>query len=924
MKVLFILRTPGLLRMYASVIKELASQGVQVHIAFNSLKKREGYKILQDVLPSFNLPNIHFQKKIAITRVDLWGSYAKLIYALHDYLRYLHPRYADAEKLRQRAADRVGLTTQFFFRTGIAYLGSTKLLNAWIKALEWIQQKIPVAETTRKYLKQINPDVVLISPLVDLASNQCDYVFAVKSLGIPCVALIASWDNLSNKGLLKGPPDKVVVWNSIQKTEAVELHGYPEKDVVVTGAQCFDKWFEKKPTQSKEDFSRRVGLDPSRGDYLLYLCSSPFIAPNEVDFVKDWIKGLRASSNSKLKNINILIRPHPQNAAQWEEVSQNDLGPGVTLYPRKGENPVKSEQEATYFDSIFHSVGVFGINTSGMVESSIFEKPVFTVLDSRFKDTQTGTLHFHYLRKYQLIVEASSLEKHYQQLGDALDQPEMHRKRLRTFVQDFIRPFGLDVPATPKLVEFILSTKNLKQKEPSVQNYRRPNVVWEWFWKQGARIFVGSRGVTRLIEKHGFKKSMSFLFHFAVQYPIKKLKREKLNLTDLYQFFSRKKMDRSLGKIKKVGTSGQHIVLGPWVAEVGFEVLYWIPFINWFKEKYEIPSERLHIISRGGADLWYRHITPNYTDLFDLFSPQEYQDKNAISQSKPGSLKHQECSDFDLEVYQRYRDRTDARNFEILHPSLMYGLFDAYWKGAVSTSLIRQRSQFLTFSKDISFDEKIFSYLPKDYVAVKFYFSPCFPDTQKNRDFLRVAIKNLAKTNNVVVMSTGLKIDDHRDSEIAKVADRIFHIDQFTDFRNNLNVQTQIIARAKKFFGTYGGFSYLPLFYGKPSISFYSNMQDFLPKHMDIATRAARFLKFGAFEKQDGRSLEFIEFMITKGNPRFTAIDTDAYLDILSTETELRAQSVENGQSLSLKDPKKMTLGDSPSTEKQDQKSISL
>ena len=39
--------------------------------------------------------------------------------------------------------------------------------------------------------------------------------------------------------------------------------------------------------------------------------------------------------------------------------------------------------------------------------------------------------------------------------------------------------------------------------------------------------------------------------------------------------------------------------------------------------------------------------------------------------------------------------------------------------------------------------------------------------------------------------------------------------------RNNLDVQSRIIARSHCFVGTYGGLSYLAPFYGKPSIAFH-------------------------------------------------------------------------------------------------------
>jgi hypothetical protein len=87
-------------------------------------------------------------------------------------------------------------------------------------------------------------------------------------------------------------PERIVVWNEAQKTEAVSLHRARPEQVVVTGAQLFDRWFAARPTRSREAFCRDVGLDPSR-PFVLYLGSSMFIAPDEVPFAERWVAALR-------------------------------------------------------------------------------------------------------------------------------------------------------------------------------------------------------------------------------------------------------------------------------------------------------------------------------------------------------------------------------------------------------------------------------------------------------------------------------------------------------------------------------------------------------------------------------------------------------------------------------------------------------
>jgi hypothetical protein len=54
------------------------------------------------------------------------------------------------------------------------------------------------------------------------------------------------------------------------------------------------------------------------------------------------------------------------------------------------------------------------------------------------------------------------------------------------------------------------------------------------------------------------------------------------------------------------------ILAGPWISEVGYEVLYWAPFLRWVAAAYRIRRERMVVISRGGSDAWYCDVSGRY------------------------------------------------------------------------------------------------------------------------------------------------------------------------------------------------------------------------------------------------------------------------------------------------------------------------
>jgi hypothetical protein len=68
---------------------------------------------------------------------------------------------------------------------------------------------------------------------------------------------------------------------------------------------------------------------------------------------------------------------------------------------------------------------------------------------------------------------------------------------------------------------------------------------------------------------------------------------------------------------------------GPWLSEVGYEVLYWVPFVRWVQAQFRIPASRLVVVTRGGPPPGTRIITTNAVELFDLMSPDDYASRNA-------------------------------------------------------------------------------------------------------------------------------------------------------------------------------------------------------------------------------------------------------------------------------------------------------
>jgi hypothetical protein len=457
MRILFLGRRFLYFRNFDSVIRELAGRGHHIHLAAERDDIEGRPAIIDELMRS--CPTVTCGD--APSRADDdWRWVADRLRLGLDYLRYQHPSFDDAPKLRARARER---TPGAFVALGDWLRSRARGMRRPIAALvRRLERAVPADPQIRRFIESRQPDVMLLTPLIDLGSSQIDYLRAARSLGVPTALAVWSWDHLSSKALIRDSPDRVLVWNDTQKREAIELHGVSPDRIVVTGAQCFDQWFGRSPTRDRETFCRHLGLPPER-PFLLYVCSSLFLgSPPEAPFVLDWIRRIRTADDPALRDVPILVRPHPSRTREWEGVDVTDLGPVVV----HGNSPIDAASRAEYFDALYHSAVIAGINTSAFIEGGIVGRPVHTILLPAMHENQTGTLHFRYLLDTDggLLEAARDWDDHLRRLAASLSHPS---PGLRPFVRAFVRPRGLDVAATPLFVEAVEELPRVPRVAPA-------------------------------------------------------------------------------------------------------------------------------------------------------------------------------------------------------------------------------------------------------------------------------------------------------------------------------------------------------------------------------------------------------------------------------------------------------------------------
>lgn len=436
------------LRVYETVISSLLREGHFVEVGFMPLtnKRFDTRKADEMVTSSQGRMSYSFLSPLP---GDFWSSLKDFSRTAIDYLRYFAPEYETAHKLRERMSRRIPALIKFL----IHILSLNRLIRHRIfpllqNFLSKFESAFPTSGEVLKLWSEKKPDIVLFTPLLDAGMGMIDYAKGAAHLGLKTALCVASWDNLTNKGLIQADVDRVIVWNKFQKDEAVRFHHVPAERIRLTGAQVFDEWFERKPKMSKKDFCAKVGVPD--GFIILYLCSSVFIAKTETSFIKKWLQSVRQSEAEDLRTAGIVIRPHPANVKQWVNADFSGFG-NTVIWPAYGAVPIFEDTKDDYFHSLHYADVAVGLNTSAMIEAGILGKTVLTVEDEEFKDTQGGTLHYHYLVKEGLLQVARDLDTHRDQLVRALTENKSP-ERNRDFIRHFIRPFGNNVTGTSRFI----------------------------------------------------------------------------------------------------------------------------------------------------------------------------------------------------------------------------------------------------------------------------------------------------------------------------------------------------------------------------------------------------------------------------------------------------------------------------------------
>jgi hypothetical protein len=312
-------------------------------------------------------------------------------------------------------------------------------------------------------------------------------------------------------------------------------------------------------------------------------------------------------------------------------------------------------------------------------------------------------------------------------------------------------------------------------------------------------------------------------------------------------------------ELRRVARGHGPIIVGPWLSEVGYEVLYWVPFLRWYCDRYGVDPSRLIVVSRGGVASWYRDIGTRYIELLDLFDVPTFAARNAERQ-RQGEQKQHGMADFDREILARVQEQLGGAHPTVCHPSVMFRLLRQFWLGNEALQYVQEHTKYTHVNLG---DVPGVPVLPERFVAMKFYSGKAIPGTERNRELLRALVERVAAESPVVSLDTGLAVDEHQDLIFDGIPG-VTHLASHLTPQQNLGVQAAVIQRASAFVGTCGGLAWLAPLLGTKTMAVYAD-DELLAPHLYAARQAYRAIGAASFTTLDVRAFDAVAFSFHAG-----------------------------------------------------------
>ncbi len=278
---------------------------------------------------------------------------------------------------------------------------------------------------------------------------------------IKTIGMVRSWDNFTTKGVPRIRPDSLIVQNEIIKQEAKKFGAIPVSKIFVSGMPQYDRYISGR-RMSREDFFKKIGLDPKRKLILF----SPFgqrfsdVDGEIMDILKNFIK------NKEIPDADVLVRNTPNDAVSFGSFKPDDHfyvdDPGYFFKTGVYRDRELGKADIDWLvDCLYHTDVIVAAGASIGIDAAIFGKPTIII---HFDGYEIKPYHLSIRRcveydhpallfKIGALRSAQSGEQLLRFLRGYLENPKKDEAARQTMLKDYC--WKLDGRAGQRIGQFI-------------------------------------------------------------------------------------------------------------------------------------------------------------------------------------------------------------------------------------------------------------------------------------------------------------------------------------------------------------------------------------------------------------------------------------------------------------------------------------
>lgn len=426
-----------------------------------------------------------------IPRTDIWILETGSARRHHEWvgrtLRSAHqwrrPTVSDpvfATWYRRKRGVRSLVTDAVFHGAGL--LASQDALFTQLESLERLSFGSRVPAEQLDQLRKRQPVAGLSTSCV--VGTERGVFHMLQRLGIPTVAHVLSFDNLTSRGFLpiKGF-SRYLVWSERMRRELGEFFDIRPEMVEITGTPQFDFHLDPRLWLDRRQTATVLSINPER-PYALYCANHWALTPAEPALVAELIS--RLATHERTRNLEWVVRLHPMDRYdRWEDLRQrfprvqiSHPWPQLTQQVRWG--CPSSEEIALLGNSIRHAAVVLTVASTTVLDAAVVGTPAICIGFHPDGPPEEGAFYHdvHFTHHFRPVVEsgAAPLARTYDELIElvvqALEDRGGRRAARDRLVTNLCGP--VDGKAAERIARAVLSV--VRGHEPE-RSGRRPDHV---------------------------------------------------------------------------------------------------------------------------------------------------------------------------------------------------------------------------------------------------------------------------------------------------------------------------------------------------------------------------------------------------------------------------------------------------------------